>query len=87
MNKKDKKNLCALIFAQTSILSFLIIYSPYYWNIQVKNWEALESMAQLNNHFRKETTRMESNLKVQKLKRGFEKKGIGVEEAFNLKSK
>ena len=87
MNKQDKKFLGALIFAQTGILSALIVISPYYWLKQANEWEKIREMAQFSQFLREQTHHMESELKVQKLKKGFERKGIGVEETFNLKGK
>ena len=87
MSKQDKKFLAALVFAQTGILSALIVFSPYYWLKQANEWEEIREMAQFGQVLREQTHQMESELKVQKLKRGFEQKGIGVEETFNLNRK
>ena len=44
-------------------------------------------MAQFGQLLEEQTGNMEAKLKVEKLKKGFEKSGIGVEETFDLKSK
>ena len=87
MSKEDKKFFMALAFAQTSVLSFLIIFSPFYWNNQAAELKRLRSMAQFSQSLKEQTANMEAKLKVEKLKKNFEKKGIGVEEVFDLKSK
>ena len=87
MNKQDKKFFIALAFAQTAVLSFLVVLSPYYWIKETEKWDELRAQVEFGLFLRDQTTNMESELKVQKLKQGFEKKGIGVEETFDLKSK
>ena len=87
MSKQDKKFFIALAFAQTAVLSFLIVFSPFYWSNQAAELKKLRHMVQFSQLLEVQTTNMESELKVQKLKQGFEKKGIGVEETFDLKSK
>lgn len=85
MNKQDRKFVFALVFAQTGVLSLLIVLSPYYWMRDAKDWERIKGKIQLSELLEKQTGDMESELKVQKLKEGFENKGIGVEEVVDLK--
>ena len=87
MSKQDKKLLFALVFAQTGVLSALIIFSPFYWIQRAEYWDEIRDMAHLYQLLEKETHRMESNFKMQQYKKSFEKKGIGAEETFNLNRK
>ena len=87
MNNSDKKFLCALVFAQTGLLSALIMFSPWYWLQRAEQWKETKEMAQFGQFLREQTAHMESEAKVQSLKNRFEKKGIGVEETFDLNRK
>ena len=87
MSKEDKKFFAALLFCQTGVLSLLIVFSPFYWLREAGNWEKVKERFQYRESLRQKVNEADSNFKVQRLKTGFEKKGIGVEEVVNLKSK
>ncbi len=87
MNNPDKKFLAALIFAQTGLLSALIMFSPWYWLKQAEKWKETKELVKYSQFLREQTAHMESEAKVQSLKNRFEKKGIGVEETFDLNRK
>ncbi len=87
MNNSDKKFLCALVFAQTGLLSALIMFSPWYWLKQAEKWKEIKELVNYSQFLKKETAHMESEAKVQSLKNRFEKQGIGVEETFDLNRK
>ncbi len=88
MSKQDdKKILIALVFAQTSVLAVLIVLSPYFWIKKIEYRDDIRAQAEFGQFLKDQTMNIEAELKVQRLKRSFEKKGIGVEETFNLNSK
>ena len=87
MSKEDKKFFISLFFAQTGVLAGLIMFSPYYWSGQAQKLKELRAMAELSNSFEFKVNELDSESKIQKLKFGYEKKGIGVEKVNNLKTK
>ena len=80
MNQQDKKFLCALVFAQTSVLSFLIVASPYYWIKEANNWERIREKA--NKSITEQTKNIKTETKVKQIKNLYRHQNIGVEENY-----
>ena len=87
VNNHDKKFLAALIFAQTGVLSALIMFSPWYWLKRTEQWKETKELVKYSQFLREQTAHMESEAKVQSLKNRYEHNDIGVEETFDLNRK
>ena len=80
MNKKDKRFIAALVFAQTGILLVAITLSGKYWYSSVTKLMKLNNLQEITAWLNGENRDLESKDKVQKIKKHYEKKGIEVEE-------
>ena len=80
MNKKDKKFISVLILLHTGLLTLAISLSGYYWHHSMLKAFEIKNLYELSAWVNGENSQMESNEKVQKLKKQYEAKGIKARE-------
>ena len=71
------------MFAQTGILLFAIVYSPYFWLKLNEDWQNIRKQVEIRDFFQGEVNRMDSDLKIENIKNSYKNINIGIKEDFN----